>query len=593
VVTRFLITTADQETWKVDQPVLFLGEWCKLYNKKQDWENIDYQVVPYHWDDRLQLFEDYKYLKKFYEDMLLACSDALNKFHGVDHSLRYWRILIGPWLFYFLQTVFDRWQMIDQATKEFELSGSTVLDIELDLIVPQHFSHYCELYVDDLWNHWLYSKILEYVGFSNTIKLPYSRNEAINENHTPSAIKIFIGKGKLFIKQTFNFISNKIKKNDFFFISSYLEPIEQIKLEFSLKQFPTFYFQPKLKPIKFIEEHRKDFKIDISVNKGFEEFASSLISVQIPRYYLEGYKSLVQLTDEIEWPSLPKIIYTSNASIGGDFFKCWAACKTEKGVKLVLGQHGGQYGVGKWVSTEEHELSISNHFITWGWTGLSKKFFPLPASKLACIHKRLTSNSSGGLILAQASAPRYSYWMYSIPVSSQFGDYFNEQVLFANALSNKIRSLLTVRLYPKDYGWGQKARWLNALPDTKFDSFSNSLEESISVSRLFIGTYNSTTFLETFSANVPTIIFWNPAFWELRESAKADYHMLREAGILYDTPESAAKKVEEIWDDVNGWWQQTHIQKARIAFCSKYAITATDWLSQWKNTLKKISQEDI
>jgi hypothetical protein len=34
-----LVTTALEETWPDDnQPVLFLGEWCRLYSKKPLWE---------------------------------------------------------------------------------------------------------------------------------------------------------------------------------------------------------------------------------------------------------------------------------------------------------------------------------------------------------------------------------------------------------------------------------------------------------------------------------------------------------------------------------------------------------------------------
>ena len=157
-------------------------------------------------------------------------------------------------------------------------------------------------------------------------------------------------------------------------------------------------------------------------------------------------------------------------------------------------------------------------------------------------------------------------------------------------MQKNIRKQLTVRLYRIDRGWSQKARWLDRLPETNFDSFQNTLWHTIAISRIYICTYNSTTFLETFAANVPTIMFWNPEHWELRESAQPDYEMLREVGILHNTPESAADMVGKIWDDVEGWWFQTHIQKARERFCHKYAQTSLNWLSQWKDAMKTIAE---
>ena len=56
--------------------------------------------------------------------MLRTMKEQLNEIHRVDHSLRYWRILVGPWLGYFTQPLFDRWESVHQATTTQELSGS-------------------------------------------------------------------------------------------------------------------------------------------------------------------------------------------------------------------------------------------------------------------------------------------------------------------------------------------------------------------------------------------------------------------------------------------------------------------------------------
>ena len=58
----FLPTTADQRFWKVGEKTLFLGNWCKVYDQERIWSVLDHEVLPYHWDDRSRLFEDYKYI---------------------------------------------------------------------------------------------------------------------------------------------------------------------------------------------------------------------------------------------------------------------------------------------------------------------------------------------------------------------------------------------------------------------------------------------------------------------------------------------------------------------------------------------------
>ena len=100
--SRYLITSSDERTWKFDRPVLFLGEWCKLYSRKHSWEKIEAEVLPYHWDDRDKCYKDQQYLLELFERLLIELSTELNKVHGVSFSLRYWRIVIGPWLFHYI-----------------------------------------------------------------------------------------------------------------------------------------------------------------------------------------------------------------------------------------------------------------------------------------------------------------------------------------------------------------------------------------------------------------------------------------------------------------------------------------------------------
>ena len=95
--------------------MLFLGEWCKLYERKDAWSKYNHEVVPYHWNDRKKLFKDYKYIEQVNETVLAQLSDVLNDLNGVNYSLRFWRILLGPWLLLFTNILYDRWFMVKKA----------------------------------------------------------------------------------------------------------------------------------------------------------------------------------------------------------------------------------------------------------------------------------------------------------------------------------------------------------------------------------------------------------------------------------------------------------------------------------------------
>ena len=135
---RILITTPIENTWpNNNEPVLFLGEWCKLHPKKHIWIDRDSQVAPYHWDDRSKLYKDYLTLIELYEKILIELTEKLNSIHGVDYSIRYWRIIVGPWLMAFIPVVFDRWSSLEKATSSYNISKTFVVDYgELESI-PQ------------------------------------------------------------------------------------------------------------------------------------------------------------------------------------------------------------------------------------------------------------------------------------------------------------------------------------------------------------------------------------------------------------------------------------------------------------------------
>ena len=137
--SMFLITTTDQRYWRVDGKVLFLGDWCKVYDQEKIWSTLDYEVMPYHWDDRSKLYKDYKYINELYERVLIDLASALNKLHNIDYSIRYWRIIVGPWLHFFLRNFYDRYLSISSVIQ----SGheiSTLLPGDLAWVVPDDFN---------------------------------------------------------------------------------------------------------------------------------------------------------------------------------------------------------------------------------------------------------------------------------------------------------------------------------------------------------------------------------------------------------------------------------------------------------------------
>jgi putative transferase (TIGR04331 family) len=90
-------------------------------------------------------------------------------------------------------------------------------------------------------------------------------------------------------------------------------------------------------------------------------------------------------------------------------------------------------------------------------------------------------------------------------------------------------------------------------------------------SKIYISTYNATTYLESLYFNFPTIIFWNEEHWKVKSETQEYLNLLESVGIFHRNPHSAAKKLEEIWDDIPNWWSSKDVQNARNLFCNKFA----------------------
>ena len=182
--------------------------------------------------------------------------------------------------------------------------------------------------------------------------------------------------------------------------------------------------------------------------------------------------------------------------------------------------------------------------------------------------------------------PRFATEPRCMPIASQISKYFKEQYDFYDKLLPKIKKQFKVRIYSKgDYQWKQEERWIERFPHINIDRGKNCLSDTISNSRLIISTYNGSTYQETLSANIPTIIFWNKKLFEIPSSAKNDFKRLEEVGIFHTNPSSAAEFLNQIWDEIENWWHSKNLQLCRKEFCKKYCDSETNIIKNLSNAL--------
>lgn len=546
-------------------------------------------VAPYHWDDRLKLHKDYLYLQGLYEELLGELVTQLNALHRVDFSLRYWRIIVGPWLGYFIQMLFDRWSMLRQVLRDNDIAGVRVLQNPEGEQVPNDMSAFTLMFIGDDWNELIYGQILQWLD------VPVEGIAAKNQTVPECTFRVGRVSVASRLKRSLASIASQFfgvfcRENEYFFITSYLGVRQEMLLQLKLGQIPKLW-RPVAAPKSLYNPVARQWQLPGDVgNDEFATLARALIPRHIPKAYLEGYRALLSLTGNLPWPKRPKAIFTSNSFNADDVFKAWAALKVETGSPLIVGQHGGNYGMALWGFTEDHQVAIADRFLTWGWN-LPESNKLTPIGNFKGFVKRVSPDKEGIALLVELAMPLYSYHMYSVPVAAgQWLSYFDDQCRFVAALPEELRDQLLVRLYSHDYGLSQRQRWQARFPDIQLDNGAQPMAQLLQRTRIYISTYNATTYLESLSLNFPTIMFWNPKHWELRDTASPYLEQLKSVGIYHETPESAARQMAAVWHDVSGWWQSAEVQAVRQAFCERYTYIPEQQMDVMAAFFREIAQ---
>lgn len=586
---RFLITTADEQTWKFDRPVIFMGEWCRVYDRRHIWQDMDAIVAPPYGLGHAKKVADLAEARALEDRLFPELCAVLNQYHGTQHDKRFWKIVLGHWFRRYVDMVLNRVKTIEQCMQTYRLSGMTAFSTDHYALATQDSYSAIWGFNDDRWNNALTVRILELLEVTGcTVEIiPADVSEGFRWNALATDESLKRKVLKWLYQQAGKLLSLMARDNDALIINSYLPKKEEIKLQLALWQIPQLLRSQQLEILKKPDRalrQKLSGQIAAQTGKSLADVIGALIFELLPVCYLEGFAELNSIVQQQPWPKKPKFIFTSNNFDTDDVFKLWAAQKTESGSKYIAGQHGNNYGTYRYMYPAVEETTADN-FLTWGWTDGLAQHTPAFVFNTAG-RKDVVYNPNGGLLLIELCMNhRITTW----DGTSEFADYFQDQQSFVNKLMGTPRSNLVVRLHVAHqyFNWNEEARWQAFDRAIKIDTGEIAISNLIAQSRLVVHSYDSTGILETLSQNIPTLAFWQDGFDHLRDSAKPYYQLLVDAGIIHLTPDSAAQKVNEVWDDVDGWWGQSAVQKARSQFCDRYARVSQSHV----HDLKKLLQE--
>ena len=548
-------------------------------------KNFKHKEPKFRWSNKSILYQDYVYLKKFYEKSLDSLSKSLNEHHKKNYSKKFWRILIGPWLSSILFVIFERYYEIKSCYNKYKIDQVNFLRINNNVnLIPIEIEDYLGHVHNILWNQYLYQEIIS--NLFEKKKILYV--DGIVNKGFPKRIKS-IKKTKInsLITKIFNF--NPINKfYNYFLSSTYLGMIDELKLSLKLKQFPIFYEKKELLSISKIDkETRNKIGKKNNLKNNFEKTLYKIAINKIPIYLLEDFKNLCRISKNLNYPNKPKVIFSSNFLWYDLVTMCYSAMKIENETKLIYGQHGGSYGINKIIFSEDHEIKISDRYISWGWKKNNEKINNFGI--ISNTRKFSRKENSDKLLILFRLLNKYFFSMGSGDDTELAKDYISYCTSFFNNLSSEIRKNTVLRLQTNsadsDYtnevlkNFSKKNGNLKLSNSTFFSDCNNS--------KLIVNTCNSTPFLQTISLNFPSIVIWNKLNNPIRKEAIKYIGLLHKNKILFYDPKKAAKFINKIWEnDINEWWLSNKTQYAIKKFSEIFSKNNVNILSNLKDQIK-------
>jgi putative transferase (TIGR04331 family) len=318
------------------------------------------------------------------------------------------------------------------------------------------------------------------------------------------------------------------------------------------------------------DEARQQLIFNESQSSDVEKVLIKLIRGYLPTSFLEGFDALRMSICQMGFPNSPKTIFTSNRHIFDDVFNAWAADATENGSRLILGQHGGHYGISRFPSyAERHEISVADTYLTWGWMPTTRSAGGIILTTIKS-HQRKNKVPSKLLVVSEQlfAQPRGVF----IDVA-QDSNYLEHLGLFVQSLPSDIQNNLEIRRHRGETstGYDLKNWWRSQIPTIELGNTSIPFSKIVTNAKMVVIANNGTTIPENFSRGIPTLITWTSNWVEIRDEAKPIFAKLAEVGIFHEDPVSLAKHVSAIWDNVDAWWESKEVVEARELFCSQYA----------------------
>lgn len=561
-----------------NEKLIYLSSGCLRYSQRETWVNQSRICLVSPLENPEKAEQARQYVNETYEKVLVIMSEVLNEIHHEYRSLRYWRVVLGAWLSFFLECFYERYCSVSDALMHYpNIESIGIASSQKE--IPQNYQEFSTWSQSDSYNLQIYTDIFDFLDISysevflDQAARPRFVLQPSNEDCT------------LLERSTFNGIAFVLS-----YFSQYAEALFIQKSNIPIiSLWPLNYATPILS-INYDIRNRIAAHLRKTLSgKPFDSLIAEVLSQHIPVCHVEAYNQIKTISSH-RFPFIPQAILSAVSWLVDEPFKLWAAECAEAGTALLSAQHGGMsMGITCSETHQQHLIDLADKYYSWGWhdTKLTK-VIPMPAQKLCGRPTYHPISQTSNILYVCTNRPRY-FNSLSGATMFDFENMIAKGVCFALSLTKNIQKELRVRMHHEDSGWDVLQRWKDDAAEIVVETMKIPLGERLLNCRMMVSDNLQTTFFEALAMNIPIILFLDRRqISKTRDSAEWFFEEMLSVGILHYSPESAAQLINTNYHRIYDWWQEPLRQHVRRKICETFCRTSYSWIEEWSRELNLV-----
>ena len=586
-----------------------------------EWEWGKYGIKPPLNSEEVHIIS--RRLEKVCEFYISRLAFEQNERNGRSYSIRYWRILLMPWLVNLVMCAFERFLRIRNRV----MSGTPYLtylaprDETFSAITTHHFN---QMLIDEPLNRLIYSRFIRayqpqgwvmrdgepahedpYFSSSHLSDAPSSENYAAYKK----------AQRKMEVYRWASILSSNMGCVQFHKVHG-LSPLDTFYISLRMlfrgrrrwrEMARSFRKEPNAEKVNLtrgeIVRELKSIKGISHPEAGiFLSFLDEFVTEMMPKvftvHYLENEgKALRKVKATAPWTDT--IVYGHLGNDDRSNFYVGALVE-KRPIKLIINQHGGNYGIiesAPWHHLAEYKTA--DRFISWGWERQSDyqvRALPVASPFLSKMKRSKKRNSS--IILVSSELTPHLKWLAADCLPEDIAQHMMEKADFIEHLNSALRSVLWYRPYMRRLENRYDQNYIvSRYPEVKIlhekpaRYMPSTLTPALAGCGVCVLDRPGTTAAFTMASGIPTLFFGHQNAWRVSRFAKPFLEKLSGVSVHHTSGESAARHLNAIWPHVDSWWEDGKTREAVDAFASRYYRSGKNWRTEWINIFSSPDSE--